>query len=67
MVTSVWREQGRTEEIREVLCLQLEQKFGPLTPAVKANVESLSLRLRARQIAVGDPAEAKSLTDLGLE
>jgi hypothetical protein len=65
MVTSVWREQGRTEEIREVLCLQLEQKFGPLTPAVKANVESLSLE-RARQIASAI-LQAKSLTDLGLE
>ena len=65
MVTSVWREQGRAEGIREGVLLLLEQKFGPLSPDVKAKAESLSLE-RAREI-MSAILQAKSLTDLGLD
>jgi hypothetical protein len=58
-------DQGRIAERREVALLQLEEKFGPLSPEVRQRVEALppdELRQLLRNFV-----KAQSLKDLRLE
>lgn len=36
-----WVQKGRMSALQQVLHVQLEQQFGPLSPAVRARLESL--------------------------
>jgi hypothetical protein len=58
-------DQGRVTERRETALLLLEEKFGPLTPAVRQRVEALSPD-ELRQL-LRDLLKAVSLKDLRLE
>jgi hypothetical protein len=58
-------ERGRIEERREMALMQLEVKFGPLSPEVKQRVDALSPE-QLRQLLV-DLVKSQSLKDLGLE
>jgi hypothetical protein len=57
--------EGKMEERREMVLLQLEAKFGPLPPAIKQRVEALSPE-QLRQVAL-EFVKAQSLKELGLE
>ena len=63
MLTSF--ERVRIEERREIVLLQLEAKFGPLSPAVRQRVEALSPEA-LRQLTL-DLIMAQSLKELLLE
>jgi hypothetical protein len=58
-------ERGRIEERRETALLQLEAKFGPLSPEVKQRVETLSPE-QLRQLLL-DLVKGQSLKDMGLQ
>jgi hypothetical protein len=58
-------ERGRIAERRETALLLLEEKFGPLSPAVRQRVEALSPE-ELRQLTL-DFVEAPSLKELRLE
>lgn len=58
-------ERGRIAERRESVLLQLEVKFGPLSPAVRQRVEALSPE-ELRQLQL-DFVKAQSLKELRLE
>jgi hypothetical protein len=58
-------ERGKIAERRESLLLQLETKFGPLSPPVKLRLEALSPEeLRRIQLEI---FKAQSLKELRLE
>jgi len=58
-------DRARIAELREVGCLLLETKFGPLSSEIRERVESLSLE-QLRQLLV-DLIRAQTLSDLHLE
>jgi hypothetical protein len=58
-------ERGKIQERPETALLQLEEKFGPLPPAIKARVEAMSLE-QLRQLTIAF-ARAQTLKELGLE
>jgi hypothetical protein len=63
-MTLTYYERGKLQERLETANALLEKKFGPLSPAIKAQVEAMSPeKLRQLNLAVGD---AHSLKDLGL-
>jgi hypothetical protein len=57
-------ERGRIDERREIVLLQLELMFGPLTPDVRQRVEALSFE-DLRQLLI-DLVKAQSLKELRL-
>jgi Domain of unknown function (DUF4351) len=58
-------ERGKIAERRETALLQLEARFGPLSPAVRQRVEGLSPE-ELRQLTL-DLVKAQSLKELRLE
>ncbi len=65
VMATTWYEQGRQKGQLEVLVIQLEERFGPLSAAVRERLENLPqdrLRELIRKIVT-----AKSLRELGLE
>jgi hypothetical protein len=58
-------ERGRIEERRELSLLQLEAKFGPLSPEIKQRVAALSPE-QLRQLLL-DLVKGQSLKELHLE
>jgi hypothetical protein len=65
MATATWYEQARREGFLDVIRPQLEERFGPLSPAVLTQLETIPLdRLAEIGRAV---LKAKSLQELGLE
>jgi len=58
-------DRARIEERRELLLLQLEARFGPLSAEVRQRVEAIPPE-RLRQLLV-DFAKAQSLSDLHLD
>ena len=57
--------EGKLENSREILLLQLEAKFGALAPAVKERVAALSAE-RVRQLLL-DVVKSQSLDELHLQ
>src|SRR5438876_5025324 len=58
-------EKGRDEGQRQLLQVQLEQRFGPLSPAVRERLQSCS---GEKLIQLGKAfVQAQSLRELGLE
>jgi hypothetical protein len=58
-------ERGRIAGLREMAILQLEEKFGPLSPEIRQRVETLSPeQLRQTMLAF---VKAQSLKELHLE
>lgn len=60
-----YEEKGREQGQRQLLQMWLEQRFGPLSPAVRERLESLSEEGRI-QLA-RNLCHAECLRDLGLE
>jgi hypothetical protein len=58
-------ERGQRAMAIEMMLLQLEARFGPLSPEVKSRVEALSSQ-QLKTLAL-DFVKAQSLNELGLE
>jgi hypothetical protein len=66
--TEAWKQEGRQETLRqlqEILALQLEKRFGPLSEGARSRLEAIdSVETLSELIARG--ATARSIDELGL-